>query len=133
MPQMAMVHTVDPAKLIWDTIGGLKGLAGFQFFGNQVLIGVYERPQQTKSGVYLPDQTRREDQFQGKAGLVLAMGSKAFVSDENYDFGDDKVAVGDWVAIFVADGRKLQINKQLCRLVEDQHIRMKIPAPDLIW
>jgi co-chaperonin GroES (HSP10) len=132
MPQMAMVHATDPAQLIWDTITK-KVVGSIDVFGNQVLIGIYLRPEKTKTNIYIPDQTRKEDQWQGKAGLVLKMGPKAFVSDENYDFGTDKVEVGDWVAIFVADGHKIDINKQLCRLVEDQHIRLKIPAPDLVW
>lgn len=131
MPQMAMIHDEDPAQVIWDKLN--NRLAEVRVFGNQVLIGVYLRPEKTKSGLYISDKTRQEDQWQGKAGLVLKMGDKAFVSDENYDFGTDKVEVGDWVVIFVGDGHKLDINGQLCRMVEDQHIRLKIPAPDLVW
>lgn len=130
MPQMAMKHVVDPAKEIWDQIGDLKK---YVIFGNYVLLGIYKRPEQTKSGLHLPDVTRKEDEYQGKAALVLKKGPAAFVSDENYDFKGQDVNVGDWVAIFVSDGRKVQINKQLCRLVEDQHIRMKIPAPDEVF
>lgn len=130
MPQRAMIHDIDPVRVILDKVGDLSG---FSILGNQVLIGIYLRPERTASNIYLPDRTRAEDQWQGKAGLVLKLGSKAFVSDANYDFGDDRVGVGDWVAIFVADGHKIDINGQLCRLVEDQHIRMKIPAPDLVW
>ena len=43
------------------------------------------------------------------------------------------VEPGDWVAIFVSDGRKVVIRKQLCRLVEDVHIRMKIASPDTVY
>jgi hypothetical protein len=60
-------------------------------------------------------------------------GPSAFQSDENYDFKGQDVQVGDWVAIFVSDGRKIVVNGQLCRLVEDHHIRMKIPAPDSVF
>lgn len=130
MPQMAMVHDVDPAEQIWQTVGDLKDV---KLFGNQILIGIYLRPEKTKSGIILTDRTRGEDQHQGKAGLVLKMGDKAFKSDDNYDFGADKVEVGDWVAIFISDGRAITINKQLCRIVEDQNIRLRIPAPDVIW
>ena len=130
MPQMTMIHMVDPAKEIREAIGDLSQ---FEIFGNYVLIGVYKRPEQTQGKIFIPETTRHEDTLQGKAGLVLAMGPNAFVSDENYDFGSQKIKVGDWVAIFVSDGRKIQINKQLCRLVEDQHIRLRIPAPDAVW
>jgi len=125
-----MSHDIDPAELIKKKAGNLKD---FTLFGNHVLIGVYERPEQTKSGLYLSDQTRGEDKHQGKAGLVLKKGPFAFVSDANYDFKGQNVEVGDWVAIFVSDGRQIVINGQLCRICEDQYIRMKIPAPDVVF
>lgn len=131
MPQMLMQHDSDPAELIQKKIAG--SLEEIEIYGNYVLLGVYERPSVTKSGIHLADQTRKEDQYQGKAGLVLKKGPKAFVSDANYDFGDQNVEVGDWVAIWVSDGRSVQINGLLCRMVEDQHIRLKVPSPDLVY
>lgn len=130
MPPMKMLHTEDPADTIRKKIGDLSK---FPLFGSQVLLGVYERPIKTQSGLYLSDQTRNEDRHQGKAGLVLAKGPAAFVSDKHYNFYDMDVEVGEWVAIFVSDGRPITLNGQLCRLVEDQHIRIKIPAPDAVF
>lgn len=130
MRAMLMDHEVDPAKAIQDKIGNIDA---FELFGNQILIGVYKRPEKTKSGIHLADNTRVEDEYQGKAGLVLKKGPSAFVSDANYDFKGQDVKVGDWVAIFVTDGRKILINGQLCRLVEDHHVRLRIPAPDVVY
>ena len=130
MPPMRMVHTIDPAKELLNKIGDLSA---FELFGNQVLIAVYERPEKTKSGIILADVTRQEDAFQGKAGLVVKLGPSAFVSDENYNFRNQKAQVGDWVAIFVSDGRKIVVNSTLCRIVEDNHIRLKIPTPDSVF
>jgi hypothetical protein len=139
MPFMAMQHDVDPAKVISDNIGDLKDI---EIFGNYVLLGVYERPEKLKpikrddgttASLFIPDKTRQEDQYQGKAALVLKKGPSAFISDANYDFKGQTVDVGDWVAIFVSDGRKVVVNGQLCRLVEDHHIRMKISAPDTVF
>lgn len=130
MPSMLMAHTEDPAKAIWDRVGNLEN---FEIFGTQILLGIYERPEKTKSGLFLSDQTRQEDRYQGKAALVLKKGPKAFVSDHNYDFGGQNVEVGDWVAVFVSDGRQIVIRKQLARIIEDQYVRLKIPAPDVIF
>lgn len=127
---MKMVHAEDPAKTIRDQVGDLRG---FELFGNQVLLGVYKRPEKTKSGIILTETTRQEDEYQGKAAMVLALGPSAFVSDAHYDFRGQSVKVGDWVAIFVSDGRKIIVKDQLCRIVEDQHIRMRIPAPDAVF
>ena len=127
---MAMQHDEDPAAVIRKAVGDLSK---FRIMGNQVLVGVYMRPEKTKSGILLADTTRGEDAHQGKACLVLLKGQKAFISDNNYDFGDDDVKPGDWVAIFVSDGRKLVVNGWLCRLIEDTHIRIKIPSPDCVY
>jgi co-chaperonin GroES (HSP10) len=129
-PAMLMSHEEDPAKVIFKKIGSLKDIT---IFGNQVLLGVYERPQKTKSGILLADQTRGEDKHQGKAGLVLKKGPFAFVSDAHYDFKGQDVEIGDWVAIWVSDGRQIVVNGVLCRIVEDQYIRLKIPAPDIVF
>jgi co-chaperonin GroES (HSP10) len=130
MPPMRMVHTVDPAKELLDKIGNLDD---FTLFGNQILVAVYQRPEKTKSGIILTDVTRQEDSHQGKAGLCVKLGPAAFVSDDNYDFRGQEVSVGDWVAIFVSDGRKITVRDVLCRIVEDHHVRLRIPAPDVIW
>jgi len=133
--KMNMQHAVDPAKELLKAIGDLSK---FEVMHNDVLIAVYLRPDTKKiegseKVLYLPDGTRKEDEYQGKAGLVVKKGPLAFLSDENYDFKGQDVNPGDWVAIWVSDGRKIQINGVLCRMVEDRHIRLKIPAPDAVY
>lgn len=130
MPQMLMQHSEDPAETILKKVGNLDNV---EVFGNHILLGVYQRPKVTKSGIHLADQTIKEDSYQGKAALVLKKGPTAFVSDRNYDFKGQNVEVGDWVAIFVSDGRPLTINGQLMRICEDQYIRLKIPSPDIVF
>lgn len=133
MRALKAIHSSDPAKEILDRAGDLSQ---FELMGNQVLLGVYIRSNETKLGgstFYLPDQTVKEDEWQGKAGLVLKKGPTAFVSDKNYDFKGQDVEVGDWVSVWVSDGRKIKVNDQLCRIVMDTEIRMKIPAPDAVY
>ena len=128
---LLMQHDEDPANQIWQQLGGK--LDDIEVFGNYVLLGIYERPEKTKSGIIVTANTRKEDEHQGKSALVLKKGPTAFVSDHNYDFCGQTVEVGDWVAIFISDGRKLVIDKQLCRLVEDHHIRLKLESPDTVY
>lgn len=127
---LKMEHAQDPAKVLMEKVGDLSQ---FELFGNYLLLAVYERPEKTKSGIYLSDQTRGEDAYQGKVGLVLKKGPSAFVSDSQYDFKGQDVNIGDWVSIWVTDGRKLVVNGALCRIVEDQHIRLKVPSPDSVY
>lgn len=128
---MKMVHVSDPADQIVKEVGDLSKV---DIFANQVLLGVYKRPDKTAGGVFLSDRTRGEDEHQGKVGLVLKLGPRAYVDDDENHFDDsEKVKVGDWVVMWVTDGRKMIVNKQLCRVVRDFEIRMRIPAPDVVF
>ena len=134
MPPMLMQHDVDPRDVIFNKIGLKKGVVpGFTLFGNRVLVAVYERPDQTKSKIFIPDSVRDEDRHQGKAAVVLMKGPTAFVSDDHFDFQEQNVDVGDWISLWVTDGRRIVINGQLCRIIRDQDINMKIPAPDQVY
>lgn len=135
MPPMLMQHTTDPAADIKSKVGmNKKGeIPGFKLFGNRVLVGVYERPEKTKSGLFLADKTRQEDEHQGKAALVLMKGEAAFQSDNNFDFMGDNLEVGDWVMLFVSHGLRCYVNGQLCRIIRDQDLTMKIPSPDQVY
>jgi hypothetical protein len=50
VPPMIMVHDVDPAQDVTKKIGDLSK---FEVFHNQILVGVYIRPEKTKSGLIL--------------------------------------------------------------------------------
>jgi len=136
MPQMKMVHKVDPRKEIFDKVGlNVKEgkIPGYELHGNRVLVGVYVRPSMTASGIHIPNQTQDEDKHQGKAAVVIMKGQSAFKSDRDYDFGTDDVKVGDWVMLFVSHGPRVIINGQTCRIVRDQDIAMRIPEPDAVF
>lgn len=135
MPFMLMEHSEDPRDVIYKQVGiDKKGeIPGFKLHGNRVLVGIYKRPEKTKSGILLVDKTRDEDKFQGKAGLVLAKGHSAFQSDDEFNFGPDSLEVGDWVMLFVSQGISCSVNGQECRVIRDQDIVGKIPAPDAVF
>ena len=135
MPFMLMEHKDDPRNEIYRTVGIDEhgNIPGFNLHGNRVLVGMYKRPEKTKSGIYLGDKTRQEDEYQGKAGLVLAKGHSAFVSDHDFDFGPDNLEIGDWVLLSVLHGFSCNVNGQLCRIIRDQDIMMRIPAPDAVF
>jgi hypothetical protein len=122
------VNMVEPGVIVSRRTG-----KQFRLHSNRVLVGVYQRPDTLASGVKLPDGVLAEDEHQGKAGLVLMKGWSAFVSDEHYTFYNDHVDIGEWVTLWVSDGRKIIINGQLCRLVRDQDINMVIPEPDCVY
>jgi hypothetical protein len=135
MPALHAVHESDPAKEILKKVGKLNGV---EFLGNAILVAIYIRPKTAQYGtlkLQLADQTRKEDEYQGKVGLVIAKGPLAFVDDEHVQFHGQNVEVGDWVVFRPSDGWQLTWtrNQVLCRVLTESSIRMKIPSPDAVW
>lgn len=131
MPHMLMKHEEDPRNLLIEAVGDVSEI---DLFHNQVLLAIYERPQKTMTGIYLPDQHRDEDRYQGKVCMIVKIGANAFNDPEGKWFdGSENFQVGDWVVIRPADGWACSINKKLCRIVDDINIRMRIPSPDVVY
>ena len=130
MPPMIMTHDVDPKQAILDEIGDLDGLT---VSGNDVLVAVYLRPEKTASGIFLTDNTRSEDKYQSKVGLVLKMGPDAFVDPTGEWFKDAEYKVGDWVWHRPSDGWSITVNKVLCRVLKDTSVRGTVAHCDYIW
>lgn len=131
MPFMRMKFSTDPKQEIWNAIG--SKLEGIQVYNNQVLVAIFIRPEKTVGGVMLPNQTRDEDKWQGKVGLVLKKGPAAFVDANNVWFDEVDVNVNDWVFFRPAEGWALTVHGVMCRIIDDVNIRGKIESPDEIW
>jgi len=121
---MVMQHNEDPKNEIWKAVGDLSD---FQLFGNEVLVAIYIRPQKTSSGIFLTDNYRDEDKWQGKVGLVLKKGGTSLVEST------DMVDVNDWVLFRPSDGWGLTVNGVMCRLLDDRVIRGRPLKPDTIY
>lgn len=130
MPAMMMKHESDPKQ---DLLKALGDISEFQLFHNQCLCAVYIRPEKTKSGILLPGQTRDEDKWQGKVGLIVKLGPSAFDDPESRWFQGVSVKLHDWIVFRPAEGWQLTVNNVLCRIVDDVHVRGTIPHPDMIW
>ncbi len=131
MPPMKMNHDVDPAEEIKNSVGDLA--KNFQLFNNQILVGIYIRPQKTKSGIILTDKYVDEDRYQGKVGLVLKAGPLAFKDDKSEWFKDVNVSEGDWVVFRPSDGWAISIEGQPCRILEDYAVKARVSQPDYVW
>lgn len=129
MPRTAMFHEKDPREEIFDKAGDLSG---FEFMFNKVLVGIYQRPAMTKGGIHMTDETRAEDLYQGKSGMVLKLGFGAFNGGAT-KLHDTAVEVGDWVMFRPSNGIKLKLGNCDCILLQDAQIEAKIPSPDVIF
>jgi hypothetical protein len=130
MPFMLMDHEVNPATKLIEEIGDLSQI---ELFNNQLLVGVYIRPQKTKSGLYLSDKTTEEDRFQSKVGLLLKQGPRAFEPNDEGWFDGETFNLHDWLVFRPSDGWSITVNGVLCRILVDTQVKMRVPNPDCVW
>lgn len=130
MPYMVMKHDVDPKQKLLDDLGDISEL---EIFNNQILLAVYIRPQQTRSGLHLASQTTDEDRYQSKVGLLVKSGNAAFKDDTDTWFKDIEINEEDWILFRPSDGWSITINGVLCRMLEDVSTKGRIPHPDMAY
>lgn len=130
MPHMKMQHDVDPRRVVLDSVGDHSGV---EVFLNNVLVATYERPKKMASGLYISDMTTKDDQYMGKVGVVLKLGPTAYQDDANVQFHGMSVQHGDWIAYRPADGWPISVNGHPCRILSDQHVKVRVNDPDLVY
>lgn|SRR3954466_6505332 len=120
----------DPKQALLDAVGDLSG---YDIFHNQVLVAVYVRPNITSGGILRPDENIKEDEYQGKVGLVVKLGPAAFQDTEDETFNGQSLQIGDWVVFRTGDGWQLTIRDTACRILTDRTIRMRLKNPGDIF
>lgn len=130
-----VVHDHDPAKLIMDRIGPVPEET-VQFA--RILVAIYTPPlaDKTDGGVYVAQKIQEEDVneylWQGKVGLIVALGPQAYKDDESVKFHGTANKVGDWVWFSPSHGMACDINQVFCRVFKEADILGKIPHPDYV-
>ena len=121
---------------IFEKLGDLEDI---EFLFNEVLVAKYIR-EEVGAGLIAAPETRQADQWEGVIGLVLKVGPRAFVDDENIKFHGKKVEIGDWALFRNSDGwdkaiayRGSRTNFVLCRIIQDAHIRGRVKYPARIY
>ena len=130
MPYMQMHHEIDPAEKILAEIGDLSTV---KLFNNEILVGVYLRPERTKSGLFMTDENRSEDRHQSKVGLLLKSGPKAFEPNAEGWFEGEEFNLHDWLVFRPSDGWQITIHGVLCRVLKDVQVKMRVQTPDEAW
>lgn len=130
-------HKEDPRQALLTRIGEVpKDLVQF----SRMLVAIYQPPMVEKSGggIILTDGMSEEDRdeyvWQGKVGLIVAMGQQAYTDDDTFKFHGVANQVGDWVWFMPSNGQGCEVNEVPCRLFESERfINGRIPNPDLVW
>lgn len=130
MPYMTMEHEIDPAEAIKKELGDTTSV---EVFNNQILVAVYIRPQKTKSGIILTNQTTDEDRYQSKVGLVIKKGPQAFKDSSGQWFDGLEINEEDWIVFRPSDGWSITVNNVLCRMIDDVNVKARVDQPDRVW
>ena len=72
----------DPRAAIIKAVGDLSGA---RVTADLVLLGTYIRNEKTAGGIIRPQENLKEDEYQGKVGLVLKKGPLAYADWEDDD------------------------------------------------
>jgi len=129
-------HKVDPRADLLNRIGDIP--AGIVQF-SRILVAVYQPPivHKTAGGIMLTESMQEEDLqeyfWQGKVGLIVAMGPQAYEDDEATKFHGTKNKVGDWVWFRASNGEACEVNEVFCRVFTERDIYGTIPHPDFVW
>lgn len=122
----------DEKEKAYDALGDLSDI---EFAFNDVLVLKYIRTSLSEH-LQAAAETQREDRWQGSIGLVLKVGPRAFVDDEQNKFYGFSVERGDWVMYRNTDGWDRGIQELYglhrfadCRIIQDAHIRAKVKYP----
>ncbi len=124
-----------------------KAVKGLRIMQNRILVGTYVQRAVSAGGIIMPEKTLDESRFQGKAGVILAMGPLAFHFKENEKLlaemsplGRQEFMrkhypqVGEWVFYRASDTWEIALGEGApCRFIYDDVIVGRITDPEFIW
>lgn len=122
-------QATDSKAAILKLIGDISAIS---LAPTKVLVAHYIAPEMTAGGIIKPDGNKKEDVWQGAVVLILKKGALAFKDDGKNQFGGFDPAIGEWVTITPAEGKRRQINGVDCRTIDDALIDMVVPDPAII-
>lgn len=120
----------DPKAAIIKAVGDISKL---KVAGDLVLLGTYIRNEKTAGGIIRPTEVLKEDEYQGKVGLVLKAGPIAAGGWEQGDEVGQFSELHTWVVYQIKDAWPVQINGTACRFIPYEKIRAQIPDPTMVF
>jgi co-chaperonin GroES (HSP10) len=99
---------------------------------NEVLIVTAPNKARSRGGIIMPEVRKKEQRWQCKVGLVVAIGEVAFNDDKLWPNVGTRPQIGDWVMFMTPDTRECDVGGHSLRFVDDDKIRGKCRAPDSV-
>lgn len=116
-------NSEDPSKLEGSALERLPQPVGYR-----LLVIPYYMPEKTKSGVYIPNQTRDRESFATVAAYVVKVGPDAYKDENKFPSGawcQEK----SWVLMGRYSGNRFKVDGLEVRLINDDNIIATILDP----
>jgi co-chaperonin GroES (HSP10) len=111
----------------------LGDLSGQQPLGCRVLVATYVGADRSAGGILFTDKRKDAARYEGKVGLVLAVGPTAFRYDGAFPWEGPTPQVGQWVWYRASDGPERWIRHVSCRTISDDLIEGITTDPTAIY
>jgi len=116
-------NEADPSEMDTSAIERLPQPTGYR-----LLIIPYYPAQQTKGGLYVPDQVRDRESFATVAAYVVRLGPEAYKDKEKFPQAP-WCSQGDWVLIGRYAGNRFKVEGLEVRIINDDNIIKTILDP----
>lgn len=144
---MAMPNTIaqkfvlpkSPVEEFVEKISPLKGLPDVEVLFHHVIVAKYIREKLGNGSLLAAQQTKLEDKYQSKIGVVLKVGPAAFQNDRDFDFRGITVDPGEWVMFRMSDGWDFDYTPPGAteaihmKMLEDSNLRCRVGNPERIY
>ena len=96
--------------------------------GYRLLIALPEVKEQTKGGIYVPDERRDAESVATIVGYVVKMGSEAYANEDRFPSGP-WCKVGDWIVMRAYSGTRIRVHGQEFRIINDDSVEAVVENP----
>ncbi len=87
--------------------------------------------EKTKGGLYIPDQTKQDENTASLIAKVLAIGTDAYKDSVKFPTGP-WCSVGDHIIVRSYSGTRIKIDGEEYRLINDDTPEAVVPDPDSV-
>lgn len=99
--------------------------------GYEVLVKLWEPPEQTAAGIYTSETGNRELSYRGRCGLVLRMGAECCIKSSRFPIGS-RFTYGEWVLFSMHHKEHIFINGHTLTNIRDDQIQAVTRNPELV-
>ena len=108
---------------------------GIQPTGFRILVSIPEKDEKTKSGLFIPQEAKKQEEIASVVARVLQLGPLAYQDESKFGEGSDPWCLpGDYVVMAAYSGTRLKLAgcSHEYRLINDDSVVAVVPDADSV-